>query len=102
MTETMKGTALSLVKARLNRTASDKTLDGYFGQRIEAAALELEGNGIRLTDSADDLMLLVDFAVWRYQNRDSKESMPNWLRLQRRERWLRQHALDEASSSSGG
>lgn len=102
MTETMKGTALSLMKARLNRTASDKTLDGYFGQRIEAAALELEGNGIRLTDSADDLMLLVDFTVWRYQNRDSKESMPNWLRLQRRERWLRQRALDEASSSSGG
>lgn len=102
MTETMKGTALSLMKARLNRTASDKTLDGYFCQRIEAAAAELKGNGIRLTDSADDLMLLVDFAVWRYQNRDSKEGMPNWLRLQRRERWLRQHALDEASSSSDG
>lgn len=90
MTETMKGTALSLVKARLNRTASDTTLDGYFAQRIGAAASELEGTGIRLTDSADDLMLLVDYAVWSYSNRDSSGSMPDWLRLRRRERWLRE------------
>ena len=89
MTEATKGTALSLMKARLNRTASDTALDGYFTQRIEAAALELKGNGIRLTDSADDLMLLVDYAVWSYSNRDSSGSMPNWLRLRRRERWLR-------------
>ena len=102
MTEANKGTALELVKARLNRTASDKTLDGYFTQRIEAAVLELKGNGIRLTDGADDLMLLVDFTVWRYQNRDSKESMPPWLKLQRRERWLRQKALDEAASTNEG
>lgn len=94
MTEATKGTALSLMKARLNRTASDTALDGYFTQRIEAAVLELKGNGIRLTDSADDLMLLVDFAVWKYQNRDSKEEMPPWLRLSRRERWLRQNALN--------
>ena len=82
-------TALSLVKARLNRTASDTTLDGYFTQRINGAAAELEGTGISLTDSADDLMLLVDYTVWQYQNRDSAGSMPDWLRLRRRERWLR-------------
>ena len=34
-------------------------------------------------------MLLVDFTVWQYQNRDQGGSMPEWLRLQRRERWLR-------------
>ena len=47
-------TALGLVKARLNRLASDATLDTYFVQRIEAAEAELESTGISLTDSADD------------------------------------------------
>ena len=101
MTDDTKATALSLMKARLNRTASDTALDGYFSQRLEAAVLELAGNGIRLTDGADDLMLLVDFAVWRYQNRDSAEDMPKWLRLARRERWLHQHAIDSAAAGNG-
>ena len=102
MTEAMKGTALGMVKARLNRTASDNTLDSYFTQRIEAAAKELEGTGIRLTDSADDLMLLVDYSVWQYQNRDSAGAMPDWLRLRRRERWLRQNALDDSTAEEQG
>lgn len=84
-------TALSLVKSRLNRLAADTTLDAYFTQRIAAAAAELEGTGISLTDSADDLMLLVDYTVWQYQNRDSAGAMPDWLRLRRRERWLREN-----------
>jgi hypothetical protein len=83
-------TALSLVKQRLNRLAADTSLDDYFTQRIAAAEAELAGVGISLTDSADDLMLLVDYTVWQYQNRDSAGSMPDWLRLRRRERWLRQ------------
>ena len=83
-------TALSLVKQRLNRLAADTSLDDYFTQRIAAAEAELAGTGISLTDSADDLMLLVDYTVWQYQNRDSAGSMPDWLRLRRRERWLRQ------------
>jgi hypothetical protein len=89
-----KYTALSLVKARLNRTASDTSLDSYFTQRIEAAEAELENTGISLTDSADDLMLVVDYTVWQYQNRDSAGTMPEWLRLRRRERWLKQHKLN--------
>ena len=83
-------TALSLVKQRLNRLAADTSLDDYFTQRIAAAEAELAGVGISLTDSADDLMLLVDYTVWQYQNRDSAGGMPDWLRLRRRERWLRQ------------
>ena len=83
-------TALKLVKSRLNRTAADTHLDEYFTQRIEAAEAELESTGISLTDSADDMMLVVDYTVWQYQNRDSAGSMPEWLRLRRRERWLRE------------
>lgn len=82
--------ALALVKTRLNRLQSDTTLDDYLTARINGAAAELEGNGIHLTDSADDLLLLVDYAVWSYQNRDTPGSMPEWLRLRRRERWIRE------------
>ena len=93
-TGTTENTALTLVKARLNRLAADTSLDAYFTQRIEAARAELEGTGISLTDSADDMMLVVDYTVWQYQNRDSAGTMPEWLRLRRRERWLKQHKLN--------
>ena len=91
-------TALCLVKSRLNRMAADTSLDDYFRQRIAAAVAELEGTGISLTDSADDLMLVVDYTVWQYQNRDSAGTMPEWLRLRRRERWLKQHMLNGEAS----
>lgn len=83
-------TALLLVKSRLNRPAADTSLDNYLQARINAAATELARTGITLTDSADDLMLLVDMTVWEYQNRDKAAGMPDWLRLRRRERWLQQ------------
>ena len=82
--------ALALVKTRLNRLQTDTVLDPYFTARINAAVQELEGTGIRLTESAEDLMLVVDYTVWAYQNRDSAAGMPDWLRLRRRERWIRE------------
>ena len=83
-------TALALVKTRLNRMQNDTRLDDYFSARIEAAIGELEGTGITLTSSTEDLLLVVDYTVWQYQNRDSAAGMPEWLRLRRRERWVRQ------------
>ncbi len=83
-------TALALVKSRLNRLPGDTTLDDYLTARINGAISELEGTGIRLTDTPDDLMLVVDYTVYQYQNRDKPGGMPDWLRLRRRERWLRQ------------
>jgi hypothetical protein len=82
--------ALSLVKARLNRLSTDTTLDGYLTARIMAAEQALEATGIVLTTSVADLMLVVDYTVWEYQNRDKPGSMPDWLRLRRRERWVQQ------------
>lgn len=87
-------TALLMVKTRLNRTQKDSTLDEYFIQRIKAAVQALEATGIILTDSTADLMLVVDYTVWEYQNRDKPGSMPDWLRLRRRERWLQQRRPD--------
>ena len=92
------GQALDLLKARLNRapgttTARVSPLDDYFEQRIVAAIRALEATGIVLTDSAADLMLVVDYAAWEYSNRDKPGGMPDWLRLRRRERWLNQREV---------
>ena len=81
-------TALAMMKARLNRLPEDTSQDEYLSARIESAAGELERDGIALTQSMTDTMLLVDKAVWDYQNRDKSAGMPDWLRLRRRERWL--------------
>ena len=79
---------LGLVKARLNRPPGDTALDAYLKKRIEGAAAKLKRLGIHLTESADDMMLLVDYTVWQYQNRDKPGDMPEWLKHDRRERWL--------------
>ena len=80
---------LSLVKARLNRLSTVTSLDVYLSSRIEAASAEIERTGIKLDAmSIDDTVLLADFVVWQYQNRDAPGGMPDWLRLRRRERWL--------------
>ena len=84
-----ESTALELVKARLNRLQSDTSLDTYLQTRISAAVQELTRIGIKLQGSNDDLMLVVDYTVNEYQNRDTPGSMPEWLRMRRRERWLR-------------
>lgn len=85
-------TALALVKARLNRLASDTTLDGYLNARIEAATSELARTGIRIDETDPrDIVFLADIVVWQYQNRDKPGGMPDWLRLVRRERWLQQN-----------
>lgn len=84
-----ESTALDLVKARLNRLPGDTSLDTYLAARISAAVQELTRIGIGLTGDNDDLLLVVDYTVHQYQNRDTAGSMPEWLRLRRRERWLR-------------
>lgn len=83
-------TALTLVKTRLNRLPGDTSLDEYLAKRIDAAIGEIEATGIALTDSVADLMLVVDYTVWAYSNRDKPGGMPDWLRLRRRERWVQQ------------
>lgn len=86
MSETSMHTALELLKIRLNR--ADEALDDYFAARVKSAAESLERNGITLTDKSEDILLVVDMAAWQYQNRDKSGTMPEWLRLMRRERWL--------------
>ena len=88
--------ALALMKTRLNRMPQDTTLDDYFSARLQAAAEELNRMfRADLDDSMADLLLLVDFAVWSYQNRDQSGAQPQWLRLRLRERFLKPANPDE-------
>lgn len=87
--EEMISLALPLVKTRINRLASDTSLDGYLTSMITGVMQQMAKIGITLdAASADDLFLLVDWAVWQYGNRDKAGGVPEWLRLRRRERWL--------------
>ena len=96
----IRSVALNLVKARLNRLESDTSLDGYLTARIEAAITQLTEIGIVPDETYNDMMLVVDLTVWQYMNRDSVGSMPEWLRLRRRERWLRQHKREADGDDS--
>lgn len=85
-----EATVLGIVKARLNRLASDTSLDNYLKPRIKAADEELTRTGIVLdAESTDDSVFLSDYVVWKHNNRDTNTGMPEWLRLARRERWLK-------------
>lgn len=80
--------ALSLLKTRLNRLEGDTSLDETLTARIEETAEELTHIGITLENTTRDLMLIVDYAAWKYQNRDKTGEMPMWLKRERFERWL--------------
>lgn len=88
MNENSKKQALSLMRTRLNRTPGETALDDYFTARLEAAEKAFAKEGIILGDGMDDVLLLVDKAVWDYQNRDKQQGEPDWLRARRRGRWL--------------
>lgn len=81
---------LSLVKMRLNRLASDTTMDEYLKAVIRGAADKLNDAGVHLSESDGDVMLLVDYSVWRYHNRDNPNDMPMWLRYDIRQRWFKE------------
>jgi len=77
------------LKARLNRLASDTTLDDTLSMRLNAAQSELLDRGVHLIeDDADDQMILVDLAAYRYLNRDQPGGMPDWLRFRLKQRWM--------------
>lgn len=81
-------TALQMVMARLNVLTAPENITDYLTARIEAAAQELQRDGITLTDSMADLLLLVDLTVWEYSNRDKHTGRPEWLVWRIRDRWI--------------
>lgn len=74
-------TALELVKARIGITS--KARDEYLKAIINGIIKELEdvqGLSIDL-DNPIFLMFVVDYATWRYQNRDSHNGMPRHIQF---------------------
>ena len=60
----------------ITTTAYDDRLTVYL-QRAEA---ELTREGITLTDSVDDALLIQQYAAWQWSKRDTGEGMPRMLR----------------------
>lgn len=93
---------LPILKTRLDRLRTDTSRDEYLKSRIQAADMELARNGIHLLrDSTADAVFLADYTAWRYNNRDAPGSMPEWLRLARRERWLADKRINDAAREGG-
>jgi hypothetical protein len=86
--------ALGLLKSRLGIKVN--TLDEYLIQVVTAAHDKLVNQmGIVFDETQlDHVMMLTDYAAWRYQNRDTVGEMPQWLRLELRELYLSSHAKE--------
>lgn len=70
---------LELVKSRLG--ISTEVRDTYLTSIIESITKELEDEkGIKVDlDNMNHVMFIVDYAVWRYQSRDSTGDKPRHL-----------------------
>lgn len=72
-------TALQMFKLDLGITHNMR--DAYFTNLLNASASELERRGIDLDlTSADDIMLLSDFAAYNYRNREENVEISRNLR----------------------
>ena len=74
-------TVLQLVKARLGITTNVR--DSYIEAIVQGVITELEDEKGLVLDGANPyhLMFVVDYATWRYQNRDSEGAMPRHLQF---------------------
>jgi len=90
--------ALDLLKSRLGIKVN--TLDDYLTQMVTSAHDKLVNQmGIVYDETQlDHVMLLADYAAWRYQNRDAAGEMPQWLRLELRELYLSSHAKEASDA----
>lgn len=86
--------ALELLKGRMDRAGLDvpPDLEAYWVKRLEAAVEYLKGKGVVFDDvekSVADNELVADYTAYKLTNRDSTDTMPKWLRLEIRERFLK-------------
>ncbi|MDQ0340266.1 hypothetical protein J2S00_003071 [Caldalkalibacillus uzonensis] len=75
---------VELTKARLGITSTIR--DSYLSWIVKGVISELEKEkGIVLQENnAHHVMFCVDYATWRYQNRDSEGAMPRHLQYRMR------------------
>lgn len=85
-TETMLG--MLKVDLGISTTAYDERLTQY----LEYAKAEITRQGATLTDSIDDMQLVVSYAAWTWRRRDNGEGMPRMLRYALNNRILQEKA----------
>ena len=84
----MTETILSMLRARLDYPPHE--IDDFLRIMIEGVIEDLRKSGIHICDNARDIMLVTDMSAWKYSCRDKAEGMPEWLRTERRERFLQE------------
>lgn len=93
-------TLLNLLKMDLGITHNLR--DAFFIQLLQGTKKEIERRGITLDDkSADDQMLIIDYAAWTYRKRAEDIPLANNIqhRIRNRiikERVIKQNAITEA------
>lgn len=78
-----------LTKTRLGRLSPDAELDALINLYVDSAVAQLESEGISLTDDANDMTIVIDLAVHKYNRRDKDAPMPDALRWEIQDRWLK-------------
>lgn len=78
-----------LTKTRIGRLAPDEDLDRLICLYVDSAADQLEDEGVSLTDDANDLTIVIDLAVHKYNRRDKDAPMPEALKWEIQDRWLK-------------
>jgi hypothetical protein len=82
-------TLLNLLKIDLGITHNMR--DSFFIQLIKGIMIEIERRGITLDDkSADDQMLIVDYAAWSYRKRQEDIPLANNIQHRLRNRIIKE------------
>ena len=87
-------TAVKMFKQAKDMMQGINAKDDYIVARIEDVISDLKTDGIHLVDTASDLMLVVDIAVWRYNSRDKNEPMKKELKDRKNTRWLKDRKIN--------
>lgn len=86
-------TILLLFKIDLGVTHDKR--DTYFNALINSCVKELKGKGVALDfEDVEDQMLVSDYALWRYRNRQQNVSLSNNLQLRIRNAIVKGRAAD--------
>lgn len=88
-------TAIAMVKQRKDWLNTANPKDLYISMRVNETIGELRDMGIHLVDTPQDLMLVVDIVVWKYNNRDKSQAEPQWLRDAKNTRWMNDRSINE-------
>ncbi len=84
-------TALELFKLDLGISHSKR--DRYFLQLLKSAENEIKGKGISINlEKSDDLLLVVDFALWRYRKRTEDVPLSKNIQQRIRDRIVKERA----------